>query len=103
VDGDGRRGLVIGARILSNGSTTAGQPSLVLTRISPTATLTAAASGVVAGPALADNLFLVDSPFAYLGQPYTVAPDGRVIQPVADESGYSLMVYTFERTVEVNP
>jgi hypothetical protein len=32
-----------------------------------------------------------------------VAPDGRVIQPVADETGYSLMVYTFGRAAEVTP
>jgi hypothetical protein len=41
------------------------------------------------------TLLLADSAFAYLGQPYVVAPDGRVFQPIGGESGYSILVYTF--------
>jgi hypothetical protein len=103
VDGDGRGGLVIGARLLSAGSATSGQPSLVVTRISTSVALAAAASTDLTEPPATDTVLLTDSPFAYLGQPYVVAPDGRVIQPVADETGYSLMVYTFGRAAEVTP
>ena len=103
VDGDARGGLVIGARMLDEGSAASGRPSLVLTRVGANATLTAAASGAVTGPAASDTLLLVDSPYAYLGQPYVVAPDGRVIQPLADKSGYSLMVYSFGSAAGVTP
>ncbi len=103
VDGDGHGGLVIGARMLSSDAATPGRPSLVLTRISAAEALAAAASANAYVPPISDTILLVDSPFAYLGQPYVVAPDGRVIQPVADDSGYSLMVYNLGSKLEVTP
>ena len=103
VDGDGRGGLVIGARMLDDGSVASGKPSLVVTRVGANASLSAAASGPSTGLVASDTLLLVDSPFAYLGQPYAVTPDGRVIQPLADETGYSLMVYSFGSAAGVTP
>jgi hypothetical protein len=47
------------------------------------------------GSAAPDALLLAASPFAYVGQPYVVAPDGRVFQPVPTETGYSIFVHTF--------
>jgi len=44
-------------------------------------------------------LLLAESDFAYLGAPYAVAPDGRVFQPVADRSGYTIVVYSFEEVL----
>jgi hypothetical protein len=103
VDGDGQGGLVIGGRILGTASPAPGEASLALVHLrTGTGALSAAASDKAA-PAVAGTLFLADSPFAYLGQPYIVAPDGRVIQPVADETGYSLLVYSFDETAEVAP
>ena len=59
--------------------------------------------------AAADTLLLSASSLAYLGQPYVVAPDGRVFQPVASEDGYGILVHTFagdetsDETGEVQP
>lgn len=91
VDGDGGGGLVVGARLLdvetAVGPSAAGRDRacLLLTRFA------ADGRGCDAG----DGLLLTESSFAYLGQPYVVAPDGRVFQPVADESGYSILVHSF--------
>jgi len=38
-----------------------------------------------------------------VGQPYVVAPDGRVLQPVAGEDGYSIIVHAFPEAEEVQP
>ena len=84
VDGDGSGGLVVGARLLDAGPETSGQPSLWIGRFAPGAA--ARATGAI---------LLADSSFAYLGQPYVVAPDGRVYQPVADEGGYSIFIHSF--------
>jgi hypothetical protein len=48
-------------------------------------------------------LTLSDSPFAYLGQPYVVAPDGHIFQPVGSEAGYTIVVYSLPATEEVQP
>jgi hypothetical protein len=120
VDGDGRGGLIVGARMATTDTTVraktggATQPALVLTRLgwtgtdvgtSKTSGIDAVASpagtvstGSVGSPSTTGELYLNDCPFAYLGQPYTVAPDGRVIQPVADETGYSLFAHAFAGT-----
>ena len=101
VDDDGSGGMVVGARLLSTDPNASGQPSLWIGRFaSGTGGRTAAGAARVAArvvpPVLSDGAFLLaDSPFAYLGQPYAVAPDGRVYQPVADESGYSIFVHSF--------
>jgi hypothetical protein len=42
------------------------------------------------------TLVLGDSPFAYVGNPYVVAPDGRIYQPVAKADGYAIFVHDFE-------
>ncbi len=67
------------------------------------------AASAVAAPAsetplsATDILFLADSPFAYLGQPYVVAPDGRVFQPWGNEAGYSILVHSSAHAEEVQP
>ena len=45
-------------------------------------------------PSLSDSITLSDSPFAYLGQPYVVAPDGRIFQPVGSDQGYTIFIHT---------
>jgi len=98
VDGDGADGLVIGARLLE-AATPGARPASAGADASPGANpgvlLVAkldcrSASGRVTG-----TLLLSESSFAYVGQPYVVAPDGRVLQPVADPSGYSVLVHAF--------
>jgi hypothetical protein len=44
-------------------------------------------------------ILLADSTYAYVGQPYTVGPDGRVYQPMATEAGYSILVHSFPAPV----
>ena len=102
IDGDGKGGLILGARLLAGGRGDRGEAALVLTRLAadygssgPEATTTA--------PGTSDQLLLADSIFAYLGQPYLVTPDGRVIQPIADDSGYRLLVHSFPSIEEVRP
>jgi hypothetical protein len=88
VDGDGKGGLIIGARLLRSKADSKDAPSLVVGR------LAAGADQTDAAPMLTDTLTLSDSPFAYLGQPYTVAPDGRIFQPVGSAAGYTIVVYS---------
>ncbi len=55
---------------------------------------------------MTDTLTLSDSPFAYLGQPYVVAPDGRIFQPVGSDAGYAILVHSLPVTAateEVRP
>jgi hypothetical protein len=92
VDGDLSRGLIVGARLLDDNDSS-GPATLLLTRfllgddgVVRTATTP---DGAV------DTLLLDDSSTAYVGLPYTVAPDGRVIQPVATEVGYAIFVHAF--------
>jgi hypothetical protein len=86
VDGDGAGGLVVGARLLGVPGASEGSTSLVIGRLPY-------AEGAAADTALADTLTLRDSPFAYFGQPYVVAPDGRIFQPVGSEAGYTVLVH----------
>jgi hypothetical protein len=88
LDGDGRGGLIVGARLLHSKGDRANAPSLVVGR------LTGGADGSGEAPALIDMLILCDSPFAYLGQPYIVAPDGQIFQPVGGAAGYTVFVYS---------
>jgi hypothetical protein len=88
LDGDGRGGLIIGARLLRGQSDPADTPSLLITHVAAGSDSTGA-TGAVDG-----TLTLQDSPFAYLGQPYVVAPDGRIFQPVGGDSGYSVWVHS---------
>jgi hypothetical protein len=97
VDGDGRGGLIIGARLLRSKGDSKDVPSLIVGRLAADADQTDAA------PILTDTLTLSDSPFAYLGQPYVVAPDGRIFQPVGSEAGYTIVVYSLPGSEEVQP
>jgi hypothetical protein len=111
VDGDVHGSLIFGAR-LADGDDARGGAVLALTRLTgdggagaePARGSQSGAPGIrrSVGP-IEDTLLLSDCPFAYLGQPYVVAPDGRVIQPFADKNGYSLLVHRFPETVEVTP
>lgn len=89
VDSDGRGGLVVGARLLSVGSGGGSQPSLALARLS------AAQLAEGRSNAPKDVLLLSDLSLAYVGQPYVVAPDGRIFQPVALKDGYHILVHEF--------
>ena len=86
LDGDGKGGLVIGARLLRQQGDPVDAPSLVVGRLSGTSDQLGAAT------VMTDILMLSDSPFAYLGQPYVVAPDGRIFQPVGSDAGYTILV-----------
>lgn len=113
VDGDGRGGLIIGARLLDSDTQVPGQAALALTRLAAAAAMPrgVTASGVPTTEATttevaasdADIMFLTDSSSVYVGQPYVVAPDGRVFQPVAREDGYTILVHTFPEIEEVQP
>ena len=95
---------MIGARMLTDGPWFPEQPSLVLTRLRADAVGSRrAAADLEAAPAESDTMLLADCSFAYLGQPYVVAPDGRVFQPTADETGYSLIIHSFVPVEEVAP
>jgi hypothetical protein len=97
VDGDGQGGVIIGARLLRAKGDPKDAPSLIVGR------LAANADQAGGAPALTDTLTLSDSAFAYLGQPYVVAPDGRIFQPVGNEAGYSIVVYSLPGSEEVQP
>ena len=108
VDGDGHGGMVVGAHILGHGDQTK-QPALLVAHLRPTsgaaATSAGANSATTGGAANQQSAFmtsrpvsylvLADSTYAYVGQPYTVGPDGRVYQPMATEAGYSILVHGF--------
>lgn len=107
VDGDGIGGLIIGARLLKPEVSGGREASLVLTRLASEPGEDPISGGVRSGveeadmpgtgsaTAGVDTLFLTDSPFVYLGQPYVVAPDGRILQPWGSEGGYSILVHSF--------
>lgn len=97
VDGDGQGGVIIGARLLRAKGDAGDSPSLIIGR------LAADAGQTSTSPVLADTITLSDSPFAYLGQPLVVAPDGRIFQPVGDSRGYTLFIHTLPGAVDVAP
>jgi hypothetical protein len=99
LDGDGKGGLIIGARLLQQQGDTEGAPSLIIGRVS-------ASDEPGDATIMTDTLTLDDSPFAYLGQPYVVAPDGRIFQPVGSDEGYAILVHSLPVTAateEVRP
>ncbi|MBN1320720.1 MAG: hypothetical protein JXA87_07765 [Thermoleophilia bacterium] len=102
VDGDGNGGLVIGARLVDAEQGVSGRAIIALTRLagSTATSWEIAASGAASTDAC--TMFLADTSLAYVGQPYIVAPDGRVLQPVAGQDGYSIVVHTFP-VEEVQP
>lgn len=102
VDGDGGGGLIVGARLREPEVREGGSAYLVLTR------LAASGAGAVDTASMRSTgddtavLFLAESSFAYLGQPYVVAPDGRVFQPVGTEEGFSIFVRSFSEGATVD-
>jgi hypothetical protein len=119
VDGDGNGGVIVGARLLKPEVSGNRKASLELTRLPSTegedpvrsggrsrvGPADGASAGVAAGStgATPDTLWLTDSPFVYLGQPYVVTPDGRIFQPWGSEGGYSILVHSFAEAQEVQP
>ncbi len=98
VDGDSRGDLIIGARLADSDRRRDGREALALTRFASTTdadTLSAIGDSTATGTGTGTTMLLDECHFAYLGQPYVVAPDGRVFQPVADENGYSILVHVF--------
>jgi hypothetical protein len=95
LDGDRQNGLIVGARV-AGASGSADTACLLLRRFEfqKNGRLAKAARSGDA-TAAADSLVLTDSSTAYVGQPYVVAPDGRVLQPMATDSGYAIYVYSF--------
>lgn len=92
VDSDGRGGLIIGARLLQAGSPSDGKAALALTRM-PDPALEETVADKVQG--VTQVLLLAEKSLVYVGQPYVVAPDGRIFQPVAETCGYSILVHEF--------
>jgi hypothetical protein len=103
LDGDLRNGLIVGARV-SDASGSADTACLVLRRFEfqKNGRLAKAARSGDA-TTTADWLMLTDSSRAYVGQPYVVAPDGRVLQPMATDSGYAIYVYSFGSSLTSEP
>ncbi len=89
VDGDGHGRLIVGARLLADEDDAPEKPALLLTRLA------------IDLPSEDTVLLLADRTFTYVGQPYVVAPNGTILQPVADENGYSLLVHSFPIPEEV--
>lgn len=103
VDGDGRGGLVIGARLADVEPGVRGRAVLALTRVAAEARTARGAGAPHAVSTDSYTMLLADRSIAYVGQPYVVAPDGRVFQPIAGEEGYTIMVHTFPAAEEVQP
>jgi len=103
VDGDGRGGLVIGARLTDAEQGVRGRAVLALTRVAAGAATSRGVTAPDADSADSPTMLLTDTSLAYVGQPYVVAPDGRVLQPVAGEDGYSIIVHAFPEAEEVQP
>ena len=98
IDSDGRGGLLIGAKLLIPEKRGDAPCALAITRLRADAP---GQSQGGAGRGRPDEvLLLAESDFAFLGSPYVVAPDGRIFQPVADQTGYSILVHSFQ---EVQP
>lgn len=103
LDADRSDGLTIGARVTGAFGSHAGA-CLVLRRFEfqkDGRLAKVARPGDPAAPV--DSLVLTDSSLAYVGQPYIVAPDGRVFQPVATTSGYAIYVHTFGSYLNTEP
>jgi hypothetical protein len=118
IDGDGNGGIIVGARLLDAGSSNhvaaAGAPAgrddrrdslgqglrddTRQSRTGPACLLLTKVASADSGRGTGAALLLTESSFAYLGLPYVVTPDGTVYQPVADETGYSILVHRFAGT-----
>lgn len=102
VDGDGGGGLIVGARLRDPEIREGGAAYLVLTRLAASGAGAADTASMRSTGSDTAVLFLAESSFAYLGQPYVVAPDGRVFQPVGTEEGYSIFVRSFSEVATAN-
>jgi hypothetical protein len=102
VDGDGGGGLVVGARLREPATSKNGQAYLVLTRLAASGAGAANSASMRSAGDESETMFLAEPSFAYLGQPYVVAPDGRVFQPVGTEEGYSIFVRSFSEGSAAN-
>ena len=102
VDGDGGGGLIVGARLREPEIRERGPAYLVLTRLAASGAGAVDTASMRSAGSDTAVLFLAESSFAYLGQPYVVAPDGRVFQPVGTEEGYSIFVRSFSEGVTAN-
>ncbi len=80
--------MVIGGRLASPVDSRQGRAAIVVSRFK---------LGEDGGPAKlpAASLYLDDRSFAYVGLPYVVAPDGRVLQPLATRDGYLILLHHF--------
>lgn len=94
VDTDGEGGLLVGARLVRPEKHEGSSSGLVITRLLAEEVGRGRGGGVRAQGSH-DVLFLAESDFAYTGDPYVVAPDGRVFQAFADETGYTIFVHMF--------
>jgi hypothetical protein len=102
VDGDGGGGLILGARLREPEICAGGPAYLVLTRLAASGAGAADAASMRSTGSDTAILYLTESSFAYLGQPYAVAPDGRVFQPVGTQEGYSIFVHSFSEGPTAN-
>lgn len=100
LDGDGNGGLLVGARLLRPQTRGGVTSCLAITRLASNNPDDSALGPRSINEESEAVLLLDESDFAYLGAPYAVSPDGRIFQPVADESGYTILVHSFE---EVRP
>ena len=95
VDGDTAGNVVVGARLLDADSSET-QALLVLRRFALGADGRLVPASQTTGQN--DSLLLLDQSCAYVGQPYVVAPDGRIFQPVATDTGYQILIHSFDAT-----
>jgi hypothetical protein len=102
VDGDGRGGLIVGARLCEPEIRAGGPAYLALTRLAASGACAADTASMRSTGSGTAVLYLAESSFAYLGQPYVVAPDGRIFQPVGTEQGYNIFVRSFFEGAAVN-
>lgn len=80
LDGDAEGHVWVGARLIGGG--------ILVTRLS-------------SPDSLEEQSVLLPEPTGlYLGVPYVVSPDGRIVRAQADDDGYSLWVYTFDRPAD---
>jgi hypothetical protein len=96
VDSDGRGGLLVGARLVRPQTKGKLTSALAITRLLSQDSGQGEVSPHSIQAKSAAVLLLAECDFAYLGVPYVVAADGRIFQPFADETGYTVLIHTFE-------
>lgn len=94
-DQDAQGRILLGARLAV--TATAGRGQLIIARFAPLTAdpQTKTGAGEPRATSLPGSAIVIEEATGpYLGVPFVVAPDGRVLQPVADESGYRILVHT---------